>query len=174
MDQNRPSPEMHEVLEKNIQALVEQRKQEESEALPRDRTARLISDFAGSMSFVYLHLAILAAWIGWNVGVVPGLEPWDPTFVMLAMAASVEAIFLSTFVLITQNRMAAQSARRAELDLQINLLNEHETTRLIDMVAVLAERLGQATPADGELPQLRQNIDPAEVMKKIERIESES
>lgn len=97
------------------------------------------------MNFVYLRLMILLMWIVWNVGLIPSLESWDPSFVMLAMAAYVEAIFLSTFVLIAQNRMAEQSARKAELDLQITLLNEHETTRLIDMVAALAERLGQPT-----------------------------
>lgn len=120
--------------------LVDQRKQKEAHTLPRDRAARLISHFAGSMDFVYLHLMILFMWIVWNVGLIPSLEPWDPTFVILAMAASVEATFLSTFVLIAQNRMAERSARKAELDLQITLLNKHETTRLIDMVAALAER----------------------------------
>lgn len=126
------------------------------------------------MNFVYLHLMILLMWIVWNVGLIPSLESWDPSFVMLAMAAYVEAIFLSTFVLIAQNRMAEQSARKAELDLQITLLNEHETTRLIDMVAALAERLGQPTPVDSELPQLRNNVDPLEVIEEIERVEGES
>lgn len=126
------------------------------------------------MNFVYLHLMILLMWIVWNVGLIPSLESWDPSFVMLAMAAYVEAIFLSTFVLIAQNRMAEQSARKAELDLQITLLNEHETTRLIDMVAALAERLGQPTPVDIELPQLRKNVDPLEVIEEIERVEGES
>ncbi|MCA0030900.1 MULTISPECIES: DUF1003 domain-containing protein [Mesorhizobium] len=98
------------------------------------------------MTFVYLHLAILAAWVVANLGVIPTLPAWDPTFVILAMVASVEAIFLSTFVLINQNRMAEHSERRAELDLQISLLNEHETTRLIEMMAALTARLIVPTP----------------------------
>jgi uncharacterized membrane protein len=102
------------------------------------------------------------------------MEPWDPSLVILAMAASVEAIFLSTFVLINQNRMAAQSERRAELDLQINLLNEHETTRLIEMVSALTDRLNLRTPADHELSQLRKNVNPRDVMDEIERSAEEA
>jgi uncharacterized membrane protein len=65
-----------------------------------------------------------------NLGLVPGVPAWDSSFVALAMLASVEAIFLSTFVLISQNRMAAAADKRADLDLQISLLAEHEVTRL--------------------------------------------
>ena len=76
----------------------------------------------------------------------PGLRPFDPfPFVMLAMAASVEAIFLSTFVLISQNRMAELADKRADLDLQINLLSEHEITRLVKLLDAVAKRLGIPT-----------------------------
>lgn len=119
---------------------------------------------------MYLHLAILIVWVALNVGAIPAIPPWDPSFVILAMVASVEAIFLSTFVLINQNRMAELSERRAELNLQISLLNEHETTRLIEMMSALTERLKVPTPADDELPQLAQNVDPQAVMSQIERV----
>jgi uncharacterized membrane protein len=76
--------------------------------------------------FVYLHLAVFGVWILINLGLVPGVGLFDPSFVILAMVAAVEAIFLSTFVLISQNRMAASDAKRAELDLQISLLAEHD------------------------------------------------
>ncbi len=119
---------------------------------------------------MYLHLAILIVWVVLNLGAIPAIPPWDPSFVILAMVASVEAIFLSTFVLINQNRMAELSERRAELDLQISLLNEHETTRLIEMMSALTERLKVSTPADDELPQLAQNVDPQAVMSQIEQV----
>lgn len=119
---------------------------------------------------MYLHLAILIVWVVLNLGAIPAIPPWDPSFVILAMVASVEAIFLSTFVLINQNRMAELSERRAELDLQISLLNEHETTRLIEMMSALTERLNVSTPADDELPQLAQNVDPQAVMSQIEQV----
>ncbi|WP_292184390.1 DUF1003 domain-containing protein [Mesorhizobium sp.] len=163
------SPDMHSVLHQNIQALVDHRREQEQDQSIQDRIAGFISRFAGSMAFVYLHLAILIVWIALNLGAIRAIPPWDPSFVVLAMVASVEAIFLSTFVLINQNKMAEQSERRAELDLQISLLNEHETTRLIEMMAALTERLNVSTPADDELPQLAKNVDPQMVMSQIQR-----
>ena len=68
-------------------------------------------------------------WIFINLGWIPGMPRFDPSFVILAMVASVEAIFLSTFVLISQNRMQFLSEKRAELSLHISLLAEHEVTR---------------------------------------------
>ena len=88
----------------------------EPSATLEERLASAITRFSGSMRFVYVHLAIYGAWIVLNLGWVPGVQSWDPTFVVLAMIASVEAIFLSTFILITQNRMSAAADRRAELD----------------------------------------------------------
>ena len=84
------------------------------------------------------------------------------------MAASVEAIFLSTFILITQNRMAAQAEKRAELDLQISLLAEHEITRVVTLVAAIAERLGIEASHDPELAELKQNVAPEQVLDKME------
>ena len=78
------------------------------------------------MRFVYLHIVLFGFWIIVNLSLVPGMPEFDPSLVILAMVASVEAIFLSTFILITQNRMSAAAEKRAELDLQISLLAEHE------------------------------------------------
>jgi uncharacterized membrane protein len=104
---------MSPVLERNIQALVERRRREQAEATTQQKLADSISAFAGSMSFVYLHLAAFGFWIAANLQWIPGMTAWDPTFVVLGMVASVEAIFLSTFVLISQNRMAAEADKRA-------------------------------------------------------------
>ena len=121
------------VLNGNIAALEERRRLEEARLGPEQRISRRITDFAGSMPFVYVHLAFYGFWILANLGWI-GFEPWDPSMVGLAMIASVEAIFLSTFVLITQNRMAQSADRRAELDLQISMLSEHEITRLMTLL----------------------------------------
>jgi uncharacterized membrane protein len=67
------------------------------------------------------------------------------------MVASVEAIFLSTFILISQNRMAAAADKRADLDLQINLLAEHEVTKLIALVSSIADRTGVGIEVDAEV-----------------------
>ena len=120
------------------------------------------------MIFVYIHLAVFGGWIAVNVRLLPILSAWDPSLVVLAMVASVEAIFLSTFVLINQNRMAAEDNARADLDLQISLLNEHETTRLISMMEAVAKRLGVETEADAELAELKRDVAPEAVLDKIE------
>ena len=136
-------PELAGVVRRNIQALLEVRKRLERRKSRQEAIADAITRFTGSMTFVYLHAAIFGGWILVNTGVVPGVRPFDPfPFVMLAMIASVEAIFLSTFVLISQNRMAALADKRADLDLQINLLSEHEITRLIELVDAIADHLG--------------------------------
>jgi uncharacterized membrane protein len=163
-----PAPDaLAPVLDRNIAALRARREHEEANATRQEKLAELITRFTGSMRFVYLHLAIYGLWIVANLGWIPFLPPWDPTFVVLAMVASVEAIFLSTFVLISQNRMAAAADKRADLDLQINLLAEHEVTRLIALVSAMAERMGIDTPKR-EMEELKRDIAPETVLDRIE------
>src|SRR4051812_14742163 len=123
------------------------------------------------MMFVYLHAALFGGWIVVNLGWIPGVPKFDPTFVVLAMVASVEAIFLSTFILITQNRMMAAADKRADLNLQISLLAEHEVTRLIQMTTHISERLGIDLAGDPELSELSQDVRPEQVLAAIERQE---
>ena len=127
--------------------------------------------FTGSLSFVYLHFAIFGFWIVANLGWVPGVPRWDESFVVLAMIASVEAIFLSTFVLITQNRMAAAAEKRAELDLQISLLSEHEVTKLVAMVAEISRHLGLDHVTGDEVEELKRNVAPEAVLDAIDNSE---
>jgi uncharacterized membrane protein len=157
------------VLDRNIAALRERREHEEANATRQEKLAELITRFTGSMRFVYVHVAIYGLWIVANLGWIPFLPAWDPTFVVLAMVASVEAIFLSTFVLISQNRMAATADKRADLDLQINLLAEHEVTRLIALVSAMAERMGIDTPKR-EMEELKRDVAPETVLDRIEEV----
>ncbi len=144
---------MARVVERNIDALLVRQRATDSRRIWSERVADAVTAFAGSMAFVFLHLVLFGGWVLWNVGAL-GLRPFDPSFVVLAMVASVEAIFLSTFILISQNRMAAQAARRAELDLQVGLLSEHEITRLLVLVTAVAHKLDVAEAvADPELTQ---------------------
>ena len=156
-------------LERNITALTERRKMDQARTSVGDRIAEHISDFAGSIPFVAVHVVLLAAWVLVNVGLVPGVEPFDPSFVILATVASVEAIFLSTFILISQNRAAAAADRRADLDLQIGLLAEHEVTQLIKLTRRIAERLGIDEAANPELDELGRNVAPEAVLERIEQ-----
>ena len=155
------------VLERNIHALESRRARQDAVATSEERIAQAITDFTGSMRFVYLHLAAFGFWIVANLGWIPGLEPWDPSFVVLAMIASVEAIFLSTFVLISQNRISAAAEKRADLDLQISLLAEHEITKLTELVSLMADRMCIAAHADPELAEVKQDVPPEAGLDKL-------
>jgi uncharacterized membrane protein len=159
------------VLERNIRALQLRRERDEKGATAEERIAEAITRFTGSMRFVYLHLAFFGFWIVANLGWLPGVPSWDPSFVVLAMMASVEAIFLSTFVLISQNRMAAAADKRADLDLQVSLLAEHEVTRLVTLVSGIADRMGVRTEADADLDEITQDVAPEAVLDEIEAAE---
>jgi len=156
-------------LRRNIEALRERRKKEKRDATSEEKLADAITSFTGSMRFVYLHLVMYGAWIAWNV--IPGIPHFDPTFVVLAMAASVEAIFLSTFVLISQNRAQTSTDKRDDLDLHINLLAEHELTRLIEMVAAITQKLDVDTGAEQEIIEITKNVAPEVVLEEIEHQE---
>jgi uncharacterized membrane protein len=159
------------VVERNIEALLRRRRAEEDARGFDERIAHAISMFAGSMRFVYIHLALFGLWIAVNLGLTP-VPRFDPSFVILAMVASVEAIFISTFVLITQNRMAAIADKRADLDLQISLLAEHEITRVITMLAEVSERLGIEVKKDPELAELAQDVVPERVLDSLDESEA--
>ncbi|PTX20370.1 putative membrane protein [Pontibacter mucosus] len=159
---------MTRVVERNIKALLDRKKQEDEKRTAENRIADSITGFVGSMTFVYIHVAFFGLWILWNTGLL-GLEPFDPSLVVLAMMASVEAIFLSTFVLISQNRMAAQADKRAELDLQISLLTEHEVTQLIKMVRAIAQKMEVEDSDNPEIDELEKNVAPEKVMDSMEK-----
>jgi uncharacterized membrane protein len=164
--------ELGRVLDRNIAALLARRRAAERAQARSDRWAERIGRFAGSMTFVWLHAAVVAVWVGVNAGVIPGPR-FDESFVKLATAASVEAIFLSTFVLVTQNRMAALADKRADLDLQISLLAEHELTRLIRLVGALARRMGVEDAHDPGLAEIGRDVAPDEVLDRLEGAEGE-
>lgn len=161
-----PNHPLAKVLERNIEAIVRRRKAEEAAQPRAERVAAAVTRFAGSLKFVYLHLVFFGCWIIVNLPGVP-LPKFDPTLVTLAMWASVEAIFLSTFVLITQNRSSALADRRDDLNLQISLLAEHEVTRLIQLVTAIAQKLEISEGANPELEELKRDVAPEKVLDSI-------
>ena len=159
---------LNSVLERNIHALMGRRRGEADAASREERIALSVTRFAGSMVFVYVHLAIFSFWAIANLWQLPGIPRFDPSLVFLATTASVEAIFLSTFVLISQNRMSAAADRRADLDVQIGLLTEHELTRLLALVSAIAERFNVKTEVDTEVDELKQDVAAEAVLDKLE------
>ena len=167
----RTGPNLVRVIDRNIHALLERRQAEQRARGIQERVADAMTRFAGSMMCVYFHLVVFGMWIIINLGWVPGVPRFDPTFVALAMVASVEAIFLSTFVLITQNRMQGQADQRADLDLHVSLLAEHEITRLIALVAAMAKHMGVDEANTAELVELQKDVRPESVMREIQKEE---
>jgi uncharacterized membrane protein len=119
----------------------------EADAL-RDRTlTERVSDditkFAGSVTFLILHLIFVACWTVVNLGFIRGVKPFDPfPFGVLSVVVSSEAVFLTIFVLISQNRMSRQSEKRAHLDLQVSMLAEQELTTMLQMQQKICMHLG--------------------------------
>jgi uncharacterized membrane protein len=106
-------------------------------------------------------------WVAINVG--PLIPRWDPSFAILGTVASIEAIFLSTFILIRQNRMADADRKHADLDLQVSLLAEHEVTKVVAIVTAIADHLGLEPDLDREeLEELKQHVAPETVLDKLE------
>jgi uncharacterized membrane protein len=158
---------MADVMQRNISTVLERRKSEQQQKTLEMRIADAITRFTGSLPFVYIHLVLFTLWVICNIPATP-LPKFDPTFVVLAMFASVEAIFLSTFVLISQNRMAAQADKRADLDLHISLLAEHEITRIVTLVKQIAEKLEIEEARNPELNELEKDVKPDNVLDALE------
>ena len=162
------------VLDRNISALEDRRRREEKGASTQQRVADAVTRFTGSMAFVYIHLVAFSIWVVCNIGFVPGVKPWDSSFVILATEASVEAIFLSTFVLISQNRASATAEKRADLDLQINMLSEHEITRLLTLTIAIAEKMQiDVKGTRPDLKELERDVAPEAVLDEIESSKQE-
>lgn len=171
--QTQTPPGMARVVERNIKALLARRQEEQTNKRGSDKLADSVTAFAGSLPFVWIHLALFGGWIVWNLGWL-GLRPFDPSMVVLAMIASVEAIFLSTFVLISQNRMAALADKRADLDLQVSLLAEHEITRILTLVTEIAKKMDVSAADDPEIADLANDIHPETVLDTMERHERDN
>lgn len=162
------SQDLAPIVERNIRALLARRSEAERNRSLSVRISDSITRFTGSMRFVLLHVVVFGVWITINLPFVP-LPKFDPSFVVLAMVASVEAIFLSTFVLISQNRMAALADQRADLDLQVSLLAEHEITRLVQLTDAIARKVGVPEAGAPDLEPLKRDVHPEEVLDQIER-----
>jgi uncharacterized membrane protein len=134
-----------------------------------DAVADVIANFCGSMGFVWVHVFVFATWLLLNTlpGIPKHLQFDPPPYAMLTLVVSLEAIFLSTFILISQNRQQRASEKRNHLDLQINLLAEQESSLLITMTRKLMEHFG--LDAD-EIPvkEWEDLTDAKEVAREIE------
>jgi uncharacterized membrane protein len=169
-DAGKDNPALSKVIERNIRTIIHLRTKAAKERTPQGRIADAITSFSGRMIFAYIHIVWFGLWILLNTGRL-GLPAFDPfPYGLLTMVVSLEAIFLSTFVLISQNRLAEETERRADLDLHIGLLTEHELTRVLQMLDAIQDKLGVVDHANSELADLEMETKPEDVLAEIERL----
>jgi len=155
------------VTRENVNAM---RKLEELAMTKRsraDRVAAFVAEFCGSIAFVWIHALLFGAWIAWNV--IPGLPHFDNyPFIFLTLCVSLEAIFLSSFILISQNYEMRVAERRNQLDLQINLLSEQENTKMLQLLDRMARKMGLYEEDDPEIQVLEQATRPETLARQID------
>lgn len=158
------------LTQRNVEAIRRLEQAAKEERTRSDLVAEAIANFCGSMVFVWVHVIWFGIWIFINV--MPGIRHIDPfPFTFLTLVVSLEAIFLSTFILISQNQDTRISERRNHLDLQINLLSEQENTRMIEMLQAIAQKVGADVDHDAHLQALSEETEPERLLKQIENEE---
>lgn len=151
MEKQGSSGESHE----SLRAIIERVENWEHTFVPRTKKfirsdagtleakiADKITAFVGSMPFVYIHTIWFGVWVTVNLGILAISLVFDPfPFGLLTLIVSLEAIYLSTFVMISQNRQAAIADQRAQLDYEVNVRTEAEVAKLVALVQSIAIHL---------------------------------
>ena len=155
-----------ELTAQNVETIVRLEEAAKAKRTRGDRVADAITRFCGSINFVWAHVLWFGGWMVVNMW--PAVSHFDPfPFPFLTLVVSLEAIFLSTFILISENRQARLSERRNHLDLQINLLAEQENTKMIDLLVQIAERVG-VHAHDPEVAALKEATRPDALVEQID------
>lgn len=158
-------------LKSNVTKITDlERKQKKSRTFG-ERLSEGIATFAGSMLFVYIHVIWFTIWILVNTFVPKAVDPFPFTF--LTFVVSLEAIFLSTFILISQNHETQLANRRNHLDLQINMLAEQENTKMLELLQEIAKHIG-VTVDHESTKALIEEVDPEFLLEEIVVAEAEN
>jgi uncharacterized membrane protein len=138
-----------------------------------ERFVDRLNEVASSTGFLVVHVIWFVVWILWNTGLL-GLHAFDPyPFGFMTMVVSLEAIFLTIFVLMAQKRESAIAELREELGLQVSLRVEQEVTKTLQLVAGLYTRLGHRVSDDPELHHMLQPLDVRGIERDLlEQIEA--
>jgi uncharacterized membrane protein len=146
-------------------------KLESHERTLSERIAERIATFTGSILFVWLHVVWFALWIAFNIPWL-GFQPIDPfPFTLLTMIVSLEAIFLSAFILMSENRQGRLADRRARVNLQVDMIAEREITKLMKLVADIHTHLKIQRPADLELDDMQKATNIEHLTQAAQTVE---
>ena len=155
-----------ELTEQNVDKVSQLEQSARQQRTSTDRIAEAIANFCGSMTFVWVHVVWFGGWILLNL--IPGVPHFDQfPFTFLTLVVSLEAIFLSTFILISQNLETRISERRSHLDLQLNMLSEQENTKMITILQAIAEKVGADLGRDTHLAALSEDTMPERLVEQI-------
>lgn len=155
------------VTRQNVLAMRQLEEAAMARRTPADRVAAAIARLCGRMTFVWIHAVLFSAWIAYNS--LPWFKAFDPyPFTFLTLVVSLEAIFLSTFILISQNYEMRVSERRNQLDLQINLLAEQENTKALQILERIAKKVGAHVGDDPQVRALEEATRPESLVEQIE------
>lgn len=176
--QPRPDPDpkpaartVEELTALNVASIVHLEKATHADRNLPERLSDRIAGFCGSITFVWVHVLWFAGWVCWNS--IPGTRHFDAfPFTLLTLLVSLEAIFLSAFILISQNHAGRLTDRRNHLDLQINLLSEQENTKMLRMLHLIAARLGANVDEDPSIRVLEQATRPQKLAQQIDTAEA--
>ena len=163
-----PAPPVGESIEQltrsNIEAILQLERERQARRPWAYRVAASIAGFCGTAPVLWLHAAFFAGWLAFNSSRL-AFDPYPFTF--LTMVVSLEAIFLSFFIMIGQNIASRESERRHQLDLQINLLNEREMTAMLRLMARMADKLEISPTDQAEARTFGHNTDPLALLDQI-------
>jgi uncharacterized membrane protein len=130
-------------ISENIDAIIGAEQAATRRRSRSESVYEFVGGFIGTLNFVVFQLIGVVVWVVINAGLLPPARPFDPfPFPILNQIIALEAVLMTAFVLMKQNRMSKLADRRAHLDLQINLMTERETTKVIRMLLEIGERLG--------------------------------
>jgi len=163
-------PELAAVLEKNIRTIMRIRQHSHQNLDVEQKISEKITGFTGHLRFLYIHIFLIGVYVLFNLGIF-GIKAFDPyPFGLLVGILTVEVLFLSTFILISQNRQQKEADQRADLDLQMSLLNQYELTRALRMLDAIQDKLGIPNDDDIELRELEEDVSPEDVLIEMDLV----
>jgi uncharacterized membrane protein len=152
-------------VSRNIDSILELEKEDHRKLSSFHRASHAIGWFVGTIHFVILQILLVAAWTVWNVYGSARFDPYP--FTLLSTVLALEAVLLTSFVLIRQNTMDQRSERRNHLDLQINLLAEKEATSILNKLDAIAEKFGVEFPPEFEAAELAKDTQVESIARDL-------
>lgn len=154
----------------NISAITAMEEKAKACRTVGERMGDEIARQAGRLWFVIVHGVWFGVWVILNAGWIPAIRAFDPfPYQFLTFVVSIESIFLSLFILMSQNRSNKQADSRSHLDLQVNLLAEQESTKTLQMLQQLCEYHGLSMAADPEVERLKATTEPEALLDQLQK-----